>query len=142
MTGAAGSAAYDRGVRDPTPAELELYAAARAAAAGAYVPYSGFAVGAALRTASDAVITGVNIENASYGLTCCAERTAMFAAVAAGEREFTAIAVHGDAASVPPCGACRQVLAEFAPGLVVVYRQDGAPVAAELDELLPARFQL
>ncbi|HEX5261229.1 MAG TPA: cytidine deaminase [Gaiellales bacterium] len=129
-------------MRDPTPDELELYAAARAAAAGAYAPYSGFAVGAAMRTASGEVITGVNIENASYGLTCCAERTAMFTAVAAGERDFTAIAVHGDASSVPPCGACRQVLAEFAPELVVVYRQDGAPVSAALAELLPARFEL
>jgi cytidine deaminase len=129
-------------VREPTPDELELYAAARVAAAAAYAPYSGFAVGAALRAASGSVTTGVNIENASFGLTCCAERTAIFTAVATGEREFTAIAVHGDASSVPPCGACRQVLAEFAPELVVVYRQDGAPVAAQLAELLPVRFEL
>lgn len=129
-------------MRDPTPDELELYAAARAAAAGAYAPYSGFAVGAALRTGAGSVVTGVNIENASFGLTCCAERTAIFTAVAAGHRDFTAIAVHGDASSVPPCGACRQVLAEFAPELVVVYRQDSSPVAAELTELLPVRFEL
>ncbi|MGN6379800.1 MAG: cytidine deaminase family protein, partial [Gaiellales bacterium] len=75
-------------------------------------------------------------------LTCCAERTAMFSAVAAGHREFEAIAVHGVAASVPPCGACRQVLAEFAPDLVVVFPRDGRPVAATLDELLPVRFEL
>jgi len=129
-------------VRQPTADELELYAAARAAAAGAYAPYSRFSVGAALRLRSGGVITGVNIENASFPVTCCAERTALFTAVAAGEREFAAIAVHADASSVPPCGVCRQALAEFAPDLVVIFPHGGAPVAATLGELLPVQFQL
>ena len=129
-------------MRDPTEHELELYELARQAAGRAYVPYSSFPVGAALRTPGGEVVTGANVENASFGLTCCAERTAMFAAVAAGYREFEAIAVHGQAESVPPCGACRQVLTEFSPGLVVIFPHEGRLVAATLDELLPVRFEL
>jgi cytidine deaminase len=129
-------------VREPTAAELELYEQARAVSANAYVPYSHFPVGAALRTADGRVVTGVNVENASYGVTCCAERTAVFAAVAQGRRTFEAIAVHADAATCPPCGVCRQVLAEFAPQLPVVFRRDGRVVTALLEELLPERFRL
>lgn len=80
----------------------------------AYVPYSKFPVGAALLTKSGKVYTGCNIENASYSLTCCAERTAIFKAVSDGETEFTAMAVAADTdRPVPPCGACRQVMSEF-----------------------------
>jgi cytidine deaminase len=129
-------------VREPTAAELELYEQARAVAANAYVPYSRFAVGAALQTSGGPVVTGVNVENASFGVTNCAERTAVFAAVAGGHREFDAIAVYADAASCPPCGVCRQVLAEFAPELPVVFRRGGQVVAMPLDELLPERFAL
>jgi homotetrameric cytidine deaminase len=129
-------------VREPTAAELELYEQARAAAANAYVPYSRFAVGAALQTSEGPVVTGVNVENASFGVTNCAERTAVFAAIAGGHRRFDAIAVYADAASCPPCGVCRQVLAEFAPELPVVFRRDGEVVAAPLSELLPERFAL
>jgi cytidine deaminase len=125
-----------------TESDLELYEIARSAALVAYAPYSNFAVGAALRTADGTIFRGVNVENASFGLTICAERGAVVAAVASGAREFEAIAVHGDASSVPPCGSCRQVLAEFAPGLRVIWRRDGAPVVSSLDELLPERFQL
>ncbi len=85
-------------MRTPTPAELGLYAQAQAAIANAYAPYSRFAVGAALQPAGGAEpITGVNVENASYGLTMCAERSALFAAVSMGHRRFETVAVHADA---------------------------------------------
>ena len=97
----------------------ELLALARRARENAYAPYSGFAVGAALLGADGRVYTGCNVENAAYPVACCAERTALFRAVAEGAREFTAIAVAGGRvgdkaeASCPPCGVCRQALAEF-----------------------------
>ncbi|HYX86439.1 MAG TPA: cytidine deaminase [Gaiellales bacterium] len=129
-------------MRPPTEEELVLYERARAAAAAAYAPYSSFPVGAALRPANGCEpVTAVNVENASYGLTSCAERNAVFAAVAAGHRRFDAVAVHADAGSAPPCGACRQVLAEFSPQMTVVYRRDGVVTAATLEELLPDRFE-
>jgi cytidine deaminase len=98
----------------------ELITAAREAREHAYAPYSRFQVGAALRTASGRIFRGCNVENLSYGLTICAERAAVFAAVAAGETQFEAIAVVSDSAHpVTPCGACRQVLAEFSSNLHV-----------------------
>lgn len=129
-------------MRDPTDDELELYERARAVSSNAYVPHSSFPVGAALRTADGSLFAGVNVENDSFGLTCCAERTAAFTAVTAGHTAFTAIAVHGNAASVPPCGACRQVLSQFSDALVVIFPHDGRLVAAALDELLPVQFEL
>ena len=89
-----------------------LIAAAMQARANAYARYSKFQVGAALRTASGAMFTGVNVENASYGLTICAERVAATAAVTAGEREFVTLVI-ATRGGYPPCGACRQFLAEF-----------------------------
>jgi len=121
---------------------MELYEEARAASANAHAPYSHLAVGAALRLSDGAVVTGVNVENGSYGLTVCAERSAVFTAVGAGGRAFEAIAVYADAAAAPPCGACRQVLAEFAPELRVIFRRDDEVVARPLSELLPDRFVL
>ena len=125
-----------------TAEDADLYEQAQAAVEFAYVPYSRFAVGAALRTTDGEVITGANVENASYGMTMCAERNAVFAAVAAGKRQFDAIAVYADADSVPPCGACRQVMAEFAPSLRVIFRRGAEPVVMTLDELLPEQFEL
>ena len=104
-----------------------------------YVPYSKFAVGAAVQCKSGAVFAGSNIENVSYGLTICAERVAIGSAVAAGEREFVAIAVVADTIEpIAPCGACRQFLAKFSPDLVIV----SATVAGDrkienLSNLLP-----
>jgi cytidine deaminase len=130
-------------VRPPSSAELDLYARAQAASVHAYVPYSRFAVGAALLPEGGGEpVTAVNVENASYGLTVCAERNAVFAAVAAGHQRFDAVAVYAEADSVPPCGACRQVLAEFAPAIAVVFRRGGEVVTMGLDELLPEQFRL
>ena len=110
----------------------------------AYAPYSDFPVGAALLTRSGRVIHGCNVENASYGLTVCAERTALWKALTEGERAFTAIAVtarqgHG----APPCGACRQVLYEFAPDLWVYWRDGrGRILRRRLGALLALAFEL
>jgi cytidine deaminase len=105
-----------------------LLARAVAARDGAYAPYSKFSVGAALLGEDGSVWTGANVENASYGLSMCAERTAIFNAVAnGGVRRFAAVAVAGPGGEKTlPCGACRQVLYEFAPGLRVVYEDGGA----------------
>ncbi len=94
-----------------------LFDLARAAAESAYAPYSRFRVGAALLLEDGSVITGVNVENRSFGLTNCAERSAVYAAVSAGKRRFAAIAVATPDSDYPvsPCGACRQVLSEFMP---------------------------
>ena len=104
-----------------------------------YVPYSGFAVGAAVQCKSGAVFVGSNIENITYGLTICAERTATASAVAAGEREFVAIAVVADTSEpIVPCGACRQFLAEFAPELIIVSATvRGGQKIENLSHLLP-----
>jgi cytidine deaminase len=120
-----------------------LIAAARQARQNAYAPYSGFAVGAALRARSGRVFTGSNVENVSYGLTICAERVAVVKAVSEGERDFEAIAVVSEGAAAP-CGACRQVLAEFNPDLRVIVADagggDGHYSVFPLSELLPKAF--
>ncbi len=120
----------------------ELIHAALDAQTRAYCPYSKFPVGAAIRAASGKLFLGANVENVSYGLTICAERVAAGAAVAAGEREFTAIAVVSRG-GVSPCGACRQFLAEFNPNLPIVMVDSEARdhgYQATLDDLLPSRF--
>jgi len=108
----------------------------------AYAPYSGFAVGAAVLCADGRVFEGANIENASLGATVCAERVAMFSARAAGCGEIRAIAVVGPGEQpVPPCGICRQVMAELAPGAVVIMQGESGPRSSmTVAELLPAAF--
>jgi len=121
-----------------------LIAAALAARQRAYAPYSQFQVGAAVRTAAGELFSGCNVENASYGLTICAERVAVSTAVAAGHRDFAALAV-ATPGGHPPCGACRQFLAEFCDDLpVLLIDATGAqPVArVTLHALLPGRFAL
>lgn len=117
-----------------------LLALARAARERSYSPYSGFAVGAALLCADGRVYQGCNIENASFGLTNCAERTAVFKAVSEGAMEFTAIAIAAEKSAPWPCGACRQVLNEFAPGIRVLVTWDGKVDEAPLSKLLPHGF--
>jgi cytidine deaminase len=120
----------------------QLVKKARETRRHAYVPYSEFAVGAALLAKSGKVFTGCNIENSSFGLTCCAERVALFKAVSEGELEFERIAVVGpEGKEVFPCGACLQVLAEFAPELTVVTFDGKRTYQYQLDELLPKGFQ-
>ena len=110
----------------------------------AYAPYSGFRVGAALLTGVGKIYTGGNIENASYGLTCCAERVALFKAVSEGERDFRAIAVASDSEKhCSPCGACRQVLVEFGPGIeVYMGNNEGHYRVTTVVQLLPDSFSL
>jgi cytidine deaminase len=118
----------------------ELVNEAMEARKHAYAPYSKFAVGAALLAASGRVYRGANVENASYGLTVCAERAAISAAVVAGERNFTALAV-ATAPGVSMCGACRQVAREFGPDLIVhLAAADGSFRTTSLAALLPDSF--
>lgn len=119
-----------------------LVALARAVRGHAYAPASGFAVGAAVLAADGSVHVGCNVENASYGLTICAERAAVCAAVAAGQRRLVAVAVvTGLAEPARPCGACRQVLAEFGPRMVVLLAgAEGGYQATNLERLLPEPF--
>ncbi|MEN3010815.1 MAG: cytidine deaminase [Candidatus Bipolaricaulaceae bacterium] len=124
------------------PNEAELVRRAVEARARAYAPYSGFAVGAALLAKDGRVFTGCNVENASYGLTVCAERVALFKAVSEGAREFVALAVACGTGPCAPCGACRQALYEFAPDLLLILADGEGRVwrTARLAELLPHGF--
>jgi len=119
-----------------------LVAAARAARAHAVATFSGFKVGAALETADGTIVTGCNVENASYGLTICAERVAIFKALSEGHRQFTRLAVVADTASpTPPCGACRQIIWEFCGDVPVVMANLTAVTATlQMKDLLPLPF--
>jgi cytidine deaminase len=119
-----------------------LHAEAQRAANAAYAPYSRFHVGAALLAEDGRIFTGCNVENASYGLTVCAERTAVFSAVAAGARRyFGLVVVTSSQQPVTPCGACRQVLHEFQPSFEVrCYGQSGDELITSAQELLPRAF--
>jgi cytidine deaminase len=128
--------------RASMPTEDELVAAARAVRGHAHARFSGFKVGAALETADGIVVTGCNVENATYGLTICAERVAVFKAISEGHRRFTRIAVVGDTAEpTPPCGACRQILWEFGGDLeVILANLERVHGRLRLGELLPHPF--
>lgn len=110
----------------------------------AYAPYSKFRVGAAIQTETGEIFTGCNIENASYGLTVCAERVALWKAVSEGFRKFTRIAIVTEGAQpAPPCGACCQALAEFNPEIKIISATlDGEQMAWKLSELFPHPFRL
>lgn len=121
--------------------EEKLIEEALRAKENAYAPYSKFKVGAALLTLSGNIYRGANVENASYGLTVCAERIAIFNAVVSGERNFLAIAVVSNADPIPPCGACLQVLNEFSPQMTIILRgKRGKVEKYKLKELLPKGF--
>lgn len=123
----------------------DLLDQAKAVATKAHAPYSKFQVGCALETQSGRLFTGCNVENASYGLTICAERNAIFHAVAeeGPGMKIATLAVIALGHEFPPCGACRQVIAEFAtPETVVWFLRDGKPMSMTMAELLPAGFRL
>jgi cytidine deaminase len=124
--------------------KLALVMAAKKARERAVAPYSKFKVGAALLTKKGEIITGANVESASYGLTCCAERVALFKALTEGRKDFVAIAVVAKGAgTVMPCGACRQLLAEYAPKAKVWTADSRSPRKIKeftVGELLPAAF--
>jgi cytidine deaminase len=122
--------------------DAELVARAKDALTHAYSPYSSVRVGAALRARDGRVFSGCNVENASFGMTWCAERPASVMAVSEGAREFTDLAIVTSLdGALMPCGACRQVLFEFAPKLrVIVMGASGAHKTTTLEELLPAAF--
>ena len=123
------------------PHDEELLRRAREALKNAYAPYSRYRVGACILAADGRMFCGCNVENASYGLTICAERGAVMAAVASGAREFERIVIVSEGSLPWPCGACRQVLREFAPDIeVLVQDSEGNTHRATLRELLPMSF--
>ncbi|MDG2127986.1 MAG: cytidine deaminase [Fuerstiella sp.] len=136
---------------DSPPASLppqwkDLVAASRDARSQAYAPYSEFAVGAAVLTKAGSIFPGCNVENASYGLTICAERTAVCAAIAAGRQDIVAVCISLTGTPVP-CGTCRQFLYEFNPSMTVLIDDlstdnDAAPETVLLSDLLPRGFRL
>lgn len=139
--------------RDVSHADLarslrgEVLAAAREAQAAAYAPYSNFAVGAAVLTSDGTIYHGCNVENASSGLTVCAERVALFNAISDGRMDIAVVAVVTSAAKLcKPCGACRQVIAEFsradAPIVVISTTESGLSATETITDLLPDNFTL
>src|SRR3979411_564744 len=129
----------------PASVSAKLLRSAKKAMKNAHAPYSKFRVGAAILTSSGKVFAGCNVENASYGMTNCAERTAIFSAVAqlGPKMEIRAVAVTNDR-GVPcsPCGACRQVIYEFGPDAMVFFRGKNGPKQAHITDLLPEGFRL
>ena len=122
--------------------EKELIEAAQNVRERAYAPYSNFKVGAAIRTKGGKIYTGCNVESASYGLTVCAERVAIWKAVSEGEKEFTEIAVAADTHELtPPCGVCRQIIWEFCGDIPVIFANlKGNTETVQMSELLPRAF--
>lgn len=121
----------------------KLFNTALAAAENAYAPYSGFKVGAAVMTADGNIYTGVNVENASYGATICAERVAVSAAVTAGHTDLIAVAVGSPGGVAYPCGICRQVIFEFGENIDIITGNDAENLEVNMiKELLPKGFKL
>lgn len=119
---------------------IKLFKKAKTASEKTYSPFSKFAVGAAVLTKDGKIYTGVNIENASYSLTLCAERVAFGNAIAAGYKDIKAIAIYAPVDSIPPCGACRQFMIEFGDNIVVIFSHEGQIIQKTISELLPYKF--
>ena len=116
---------------------------AKTAAAMAYAPYSGFKVGAALLTSDNVIYTGCNVENSSYGLSNCAERTAVFKAICDGHKDFKELVIYSDCDNLfTPCGACRQVISEFSADLPITVVSRREILQTSLEKLLPMSFKL
>ncbi len=114
---------------------------AKNSARNAYAPYSNYKVGAALQTKNGKIFTGCNVENASYGLTMCAERTAIFKAVSEGEKEFEKMVIFADSGKMPyPCGACRQVISEFSKDMKIIVVNNDNIYETNNAKLLPKQF--
>ena len=120
---------------------LSLYNKAKLAAEKTYSPYSKFPVGATVLTKTGETFDGTNVENAAYGSTICAERTAVGNAVSNGHTDIKAIAIWAPVDSIPPCGACRQFLAEFGDDIIVIFKYSGQIVQKTIAELLPYKFK-
>ena len=121
----------------------QLLAFAKQACASSYSPYSKFKVGAAVLCENDKVFCGTNIENASYGLSVCAERVAVWTAIANGAKQIKAVAVYSAKGNITPCGACRQVIAEFSKSADIVYNDKKDKIKiVKISELLPKTFRL
>jgi len=122
----------------------KLIEAAKDARAKAFAPYSNFKVGAAVRTKNGKIYTGCNIENASYGLTMCAERVAIFKAISEGEKDFKGFAVVAETENLtPPCGACRQIIWEFCGDVSITFSNlEGKKETMRMSELLPRAFDM
>ena len=119
---------------------MPLFLKAKQAAETTYSPYSHFPVGCAIQTKSGRIFTGSNVENSSYGLTICAERTVLSNMVGKGYRDIKAIAVWGKVDSLSPCGACRQFIYEFGKDIVIIFMHEGKLIQKTIGELLPYGF--
>jgi len=125
------------------PEKIEmLLREAKSASENTYSPYSGSAAGAAVLATDGHIFSGTNIENASYGLTVCAERVAIGNAISAGSDQIEAIAIHGPDDSISPCGACRQFILEFGRNIIVIFRKHGKIMEMSIEELLPFAFSM
>jgi cytidine deaminase len=118
----------------------QLYAHAKKAACHSYSPYSSFPVGAAVLTTSDLIFTGTNVENASFGLTICAEQAAIVNAINEGHRDFTAIAVYSKCEDITPCGSCRQFILEFGSEIELICCHNGKLTSYLINDLIPNAF--
>lgn len=126
----------------PEDLTTQLFEAAKTAFENSYAPYSKFPVGAAVLTKDGQIFPGANIENASFGLTICAERVALGNAIANGNVEIEAIAVYAPVDTISPCGACRQFIIEFGKDIIVIFKLDQKIVQKKISELLPFEFSL
>jgi len=124
----------------PKDEVIKLYTKAKAASEKTYSLYSNFPVSAAVLTKNGKIFTGVNIENASYSITLCAERVAFSNAIAAGHKDIKAIAIYASVNSIPPCGACRQFMIEFGEDIIVIFKYNGEIIQKLVSEILPYKF--